>query len=1000
MEVPDRLYITAAPVLYFFARLFVSSSMAAKVAGLPVFEQTNKLSKFVADLEGFLDSKGKLKILLDAIDEMSNFTEEKRKSSAQNNEADAFEDEINRTAVHDERLVRVRNGYKAVKEILETCCFFPGYKSLKEILVSLFPGVPTIPASIRKKAKEAVGAARGYSEGGPDWTEFSWRIPASILNKAIVREGDLLSAGLVEHIVEAAKFAARIVEAAKVAVKVKGADDKIKRSAAKLSAELRIAREIERRIMWRLDWTEFKSSCTMVQVFHRSRGTAHWTTAKHQQTLVKTGEFIAKGEAAASKAAMEAAIWMQRFDEFVNSSDWKLSKPSGTSDLWERRSVVDNFVIPEAVSPLTELGVINEDLSLNLACFIREHFSSIVAKSLTALPFEVRVTKSPQEQEKGKKLRFYVATMLIHACESHTVLFRAQLEHLQFLIWQAALEKERRIFRRFWHSKNVLRAIYLQFSHCAHTIDVLSEVQREAGIFAIEEPRNMYNELLKVFVQWQNGPNYEHSQILSKYAETMNKIADAATDEVGPEKKAVAWKEAVRTWNQILVILETVPGNKRESLPYARTLLRLAQHSRKTGDDPSSTIKLLKLKSREKSGAIDILVAIQQETSNEYIDALSLLCELYHAQKDYANELNWRTTLLRVAKNNGLDECTIKEFDQLKYQAQRSKRVQEDRNRMKEGGNRMMTEKEQEYLKNFLPCVDGNPRRIKRIVNVYNVQRFVVRAGVGSGTDDLDDELSGKLLKFVILLEQWPYRMAWLIKYIENNSQWHDILKDRPAAALNVLPSAKKLEEDDDIFEVFALIVHGLIYSPSRKEERDRHLNMDSDPELFLLLLKQEPKISVGELLPSHEDDDRIRLLQYAFNINPGILSSVSHYLDELSINDPAEKSDGDAKNSEKDTEVTLLQAYKNAETPAHFRRKESVFSYSSEDTGEPKVSTQQQSLSSQPAGGGGVDQNVMMKLVQQIQQMQQQQQQQQQNTFPDIEEGQEEQEEAKSFLA
>ena len=69
----------------------------------------------------------------------------------------------------------------------------------------------------------------------------------------------------------------------------------------------------------------------------------------------------------------------------------------------------------------------------------------------------------------------------------------------------------------------------------------------------------------------------------------------------------------------------------------------------------------------------------------------------------------------------------------------------------------MMDENERLCLEKFCPFADGNPRRLKRIINVFNVGRRVVELRRGKEWPGLAD-FKPKLLKFVIMLEQWPYR--------------------------------------------------------------------------------------------------------------------------------------------------------------------------------------------------------------------------------------------------
>jgi hypothetical protein len=75
----------------------------------------------------------------------------------------------------------------------------------------------------------------------------------------------------------------------------------------------------------------------------------------------------------------------------------------------------------------------------------------------------------------------------------------------------------------------------------------------------------------------------------------------------------------------------------------------------------------------------------------------------------------------------------------------------------------MMDENERECLERLCPFADGNPRRLKRIINVFNVGRRVIELRRGKEWSGLA-AFKPKLLKFVIMLEQWPCRAPVRLK--------------------------------------------------------------------------------------------------------------------------------------------------------------------------------------------------------------------------------------------
>jgi len=82
----------------------------------------------------------------------------------------------------------------------------------------------------------------------------------------------------------------------------------------------------------------------------------------------------------------------------------------------------------------------------------------------------------------------------------------------------------------------------------------------------------------------------------------------------------------------------------------------------------------------------------------------------------------------------------------------------------------MLNENDRKCLKKFIPFLDGNPRRLKRIINVFDVSRCIAELWCEESNQILR-QLTTKILKMVILLEQWPYRMAWLLQLIEDVKQ-------------------------------------------------------------------------------------------------------------------------------------------------------------------------------------------------------------------------------------
>jgi len=146
---------------------------------------------------------------------------------------------------------------------------------------------------------------------------------------------------------------------------------------------------------------------------------------------------------------------------------------------------------------------------------------------------------------------------------------------------------------------------------------------------------------------------------------------------------------------------------------------------------------------------------------------------------------------------------------------------------------------EQQAFDDFAAYISHNPRRAKRIVNVYRLTRMLAdRARSG-----LPAELSRRLIKWVILTEQWPYRMGLIIGQRENAGQLGEGVGSKDA---------------DTLANLYAAVADKL-YS----EEGKRLLYRDDDPELFTNFITQDAT-------PITATD--IRAFQpLTFNLNPAL---------------------------------------------------------------------------------------------------------------------------------
>lgn len=92
----------------------------------------------------------------------------------------------------------------------------------------------------------------------------------------------------------------------------------------------------------------------------------------------------------------------------------------------------------------------------------------------------------------------------------------------------------------------------------------------------------------------------------------------------------------------------------------------------------------------------------------------------------------------------------------------------------------MVSIKEKTWFNQYACYMTGKARTMTRIVNIYNLARYLVDNNVKG--EVVTDRLRKKLLKVVILCEQWPYRMSWLMQIAEDAMQ-ESALKDKEEKA-------------------------------------------------------------------------------------------------------------------------------------------------------------------------------------------------------------------------
>ena len=84
----------------------------------------------------------------------------------------------------------------------------------------------------------------------------------------------------------------------------------------------------------------------------------------------------------------------------------------------------------------------------------------------------------------------------------------------------------------------------------------------------------------------------------------------------------------------------------------------------------------------------------------------------------------------------------------------------------------LMDNLESEWFEKYADHMVGQPRKMKRISNSYmGVSRIIAKKLSPKLASSEGDDFRRKLMKMIILIEQWPYRMAWLMVIVQNVQQ-------------------------------------------------------------------------------------------------------------------------------------------------------------------------------------------------------------------------------------
>jgi Cdc6-like AAA superfamily ATPase len=158
------------------------------------------------------------------------------------------------------------------------------------------------------------------------------------------------------------------------------------------------------------------------------------------------------------------------------------------------------------------------------------------------------------------------------------------------------------------------------------------------------------------------------------------------------------------------------------------------------------------------------------------------------------------------------------------------------------------TKPERDALKRCVDDIAKNPRKIKRIVNIYRFVRLLLPPNF---------QHHEKIIRWILLTEQWPLHAAWILEEIENDHEVKGELSQNQDAT--ILDAYERVKKD--------------LYS----DAMDDLITIGADPEQFNQFIRKEPILTVREIY--------YMLYLLTFNLNPAVRSEVKKYKAKMAEN-------------------------------------------------------------------------------------------------------------------
>jgi hypothetical protein len=212
-----------------------------------------------------------------------------------------------------------------------------------------------------------------------------------------------------------------------------------------------------------------------------------------------------------------------------------------------------------------------------------------------------------------------------------------------------------------------------------------------------------------------------------------------------------------------------------------------------------------------------------------------------------------------------------------------------------------MTQEELDFIYECLDFFKTNPRKIKRILNIISLTRYIIdhKKSLEKDIDIFEKKLIYKLIiKFTILYEQWPYRTTWLSIWINECSELinYDNFNENKQKSKwfpeKLYENIKKYKKDfgNHYIEFFLkntslkemyYFIEEYIFSSEKLSDLSK---MDCDPDLFCQFLELEicNKNSIQCIWSCL---DMMKIENINFNHNPAIYATCIDEINKLQIN-------------------------------------------------------------------------------------------------------------------